>query len=67
MSDEPKSLSIILTLFDDDSVREKLTVMTKLEAMTDDSRNPDDGFYEKLEDEFLQIGKTYRLTFEEVE
>ncbi|MDR3582484.1 MAG: hypothetical protein P4L67_04395 [Candidatus Pacebacteria bacterium] len=41
--------------------------MTKLEAMTDDSRNPDDGFYEKLEDEFLQIGKTYRLTFEEVE
>lgn len=29
------------TLFDDDSVREKLSVLTKWEAMLDDARNPD--------------------------
>lgn len=51
-----------LTLFDDSSTREKVTVMDKWEAMTDDARNPD---FEGLED-FLVWGKRYRITIEEV-
>jgi hypothetical protein len=58
------------TLFDDESVKEKLTVMLKIDAMDDDSRNPDwaDGNIEALE-KFLQLGKSYKMTFmvEEIE
>ena len=52
-----------LTLFDDRSVREKLTVMTKLEAMFDDERN-------KIPEEYYDIvssikyGQSIKLTVE---
>lgn len=36
------SVSTTVTLFDDESVRKKLTVMSKFEAALDDARNPDD-------------------------
>lgn len=52
----------VLTLFDDPSTREKVTVMDKWEAMTDDERNPD---FEGLDD-FLEWGKKYRITVEDV-
>ena len=54
-----------LTLFDDDSVKEKLRVMSKWDAMFDDSRNPDEDFGERVENMF-QLGKTYRITIEEI-
>ena len=49
-------------LFDDASTRKKFTMMNKWEVITDDGRNP---VWEGLE-EFLQFGKRYRVTIEEV-
>src|ERR1700741_2200937 len=40
-----KTISTVETLFDDDSTRLKMTVMSKLEAMWDDSRNQTDKFW----------------------
>ena len=51
----------VITLFDDDSVKEKLTVMTKWEAMMNDARNETVLDGDKI-DEFLQLGKTYKVT-----
>lgn len=52
-----------LTLFDDASVHEKVTVMNKLEAMFDDARNvlPENYFY--FSDE-IDFGTTIHVTFE---
>jgi len=52
-------------LHDDAGNREKFRVMSKAEVMYDDSRNEDSQFLGQIE-EFLQFGKTYRVTFEEV-
>jgi hypothetical protein len=52
----------VVTLHDGPDTREKATVMDKWDVITDDSRNPD---WEGLED-FLQWGKSYRITIEEV-
>jgi hypothetical protein len=52
----------ILTFFDEPGTREKATVLDSWEVMTDDERNPD---FEGLDD-FLEWGKTYRITIEEV-
>jgi len=59
--------SKIWTLFDDDSVKKKLKVMDKWDAMMDDSRNPECDIAEQVE-KFLELGKSYRVTisFEEV-
>jgi hypothetical protein len=56
------------TLYDDESVRKKLTVMGKWDAMMDDSRNPDIDIYAMV-DEFVELGGTYKITLiiEEVE
>lgn len=52
-----------LTLFDDESTREKHTVMDKMEIMNDDSRNPELPF--DIE-EFFEWGVTYRFTIEKL-
>lgn len=39
LSDTPNRLCFELTLFDDESVKEKLNSMSTLEAMLDDTRN----------------------------
>lgn len=63
MSDLPRlELSEIMTLFDDESVREKLTVMSKWEAVCDDGRNPRDELTEEKVNDFLVLGKTYKVT-----
>lgn len=55
----------IYTLFPD--IVSKLTVMSKWDAMLDDSRNPESDFAERIE-EFLKLGKRYKVTiiFEEI-
>lgn len=60
----PSRVLATLTFFDDESVREKLTVMTPWEAMIDDARN-DNNFEERV-NEFVKLGKKYRITLEEV-
>jgi hypothetical protein len=63
---DKKSISTELTFFDDESTREKLTVLDKIEAMVDDDRNWDPEFYAELHGDFLEPGKRYRLTIEEI-
>jgi len=46
-------------LRDDESTRKKLEVMGKWDAMTDDGRNRDN-LLESV-DEFLKLGKRYRI------
>ncbi len=58
-------LETIQTLFDDKSTHEKVTVMFKIEAMADDSRN-DDKFWTDADD-FIQPGKIYELSLKVVE
>jgi len=48
------------TLYDDESVRKKLTVMDKWETMMDDSRNPPFPAYTAVE-QFLELGGTYKI------
>ena len=58
--------SLIVTLFDDASVREKLTVMTKLDAIWDDARNQQaecDTFAEAVEQD-MELGCSYLITIE---
>lgn len=55
------TVSDTYTLHDDESVREKLTVMSKWDVLHDDGRNPTIDPDDKIE-AFLQLGKTYRLT-----
>jgi len=47
-------------LFDDESVKEKLTVIDKWEAMLDDSRNPKSDMAEQFE-KFLKLGHKYEI------
>lgn len=51
----------VFKLFRDMSVREKLKVMTRWEAMLDDARNPDFDWAEQIE-KSLKLGKSYRVT-----
>lgn len=62
-----EKIEIVLTLFDDESVKRKLTVMSKWEAMNDDARNPHSDMADRVE-ALVQFGKTYKftLTVEEV-
>jgi hypothetical protein len=69
MSDKPKSLSMVMTLYDDAKTRKWHTMMSKSEIMADDARNyegDNECFSGQLE-AFLEWSKTYRVTFEEVE
>lgn len=58
-------ISDIFTLFDDDSVREKLKVMNKWDAMMDDSRNS--SYFGDEAEVYLKEGKKYRVSITEVE
>jgi hypothetical protein len=49
------------TLYDDESVRKKLTVMGKWDAILDDSRNPSIDV-SRMVDEFMELGGTYKIT-----
>lgn len=60
-----KSISTIETLFDDESTRKKFTVMNKIDVMVDDERNDDMDFWKALDD-FLEWGKSYKITIEEI-
>lgn len=50
-------------LFDDESVKEKLTVMSKYEVILDDERNPITKEWEDEINKVLELGKTYKLIF----
>ena len=66
---EPNSISTIEKLYDDESTREKFTVMSKLDIILDDSRNVSDdstSFWDNIDD-FLQWGKSYKITIEELD
>lgn len=68
MGDKPKSISMVMKLFDDAMTRKWHTVMSKSGVMTDDPRNYE-GVNEDVGDrleEFLEWGGTYRVTFEDV-
>jgi hypothetical protein len=57
----PTTIAGEFDLHDDAAVREKLTVMTKWEAMMDDGRNSGDIFGDLVE-VMLKPGKRYRVT-----
>lgn len=65
MKDNPKSLSVIMTLFDDEATRADYEHDEKLAVMIHDDRNPVDEFMDRLESEFLQWGASYRITVSE--
>ena len=54
-------LAAEFTLFDDESVKEKLTVMDKWDAVCDDSRNDLPDMTGDI-DKYLVMGKRYRMT-----
>ncbi len=60
------TISYEMTLFDDESTREKHKVMNKAEIMEDDSRNDTGDFGDRL-DEFLQFGKKYKITIQQMD
>ena len=53
----------ILKLFDDEKMRNKLTIMNCLEAMLDDERNvlPEEYYYFT---DNIPLGKSIKITFE---
>lgn len=55
-----------LKLYDDEHVKRKLEVMSCLEAMFDDIRNPIPKSFAFFNDE-LPLGKSIKITFELVE
>ena len=57
-------LETIQKLFDDESVREKVNVMFKIEALADDERN--DGDFWINVDDFIEFEKVYELSLEEL-
>lgn len=59
-------VSTITRLFDDESTRKKFEVMNKGDVMLDDARNDNMDFWVTLDD-FLKWGKTYRITFEQLD
>lgn len=60
-----KEVSMIFTLFDDESVKKKIAIMTKWDAMMDDERNPE-GLLEQSE-KMMQLGKRYKVSIAEIE
>ena len=60
------SKSIVVTLFDDDSVKEKLTILDKTDTMADDSRNPSfNDLWEFMENN-CELGDSFRITVEKL-
>lgn len=55
-------LTETLTLYDDESVREKLTIMDKWEIIIDDGRNKESKITSEAVSDFMQLGKKYRVT-----
>jgi len=60
-----KKTETIIMLADNEKNRRKIPCMSKIEVMADDGGNDNQKFWDDLED-FLEWGKTYRLTIEEV-
>lgn len=60
-----KRISTEETLFDNDKNRKKFMVMNKIDIMVDDADNADIEFWVSLDD-FLQWGRSYRITIEEL-
>lgn len=61
-----KVISTTETLFDDEITREQYTGQDKINIMANDPRNDDyETFWCEL-DKFLEFGKTYRITIEEI-
>lgn len=61
-----KILTTTEKLIDDPGNRKKYEIMEKMEVMIDDSRNGDYQSFWCYLDDFLEWGKTYRITIEEV-
>lgn len=55
------TLSEIVSLYDDESAREKNKIMGKWDIVFDDSRNPEVEWDSKF-DEFAKFGKKYKIT-----
>lgn len=63
---KPTAVSATFTLYDDASVHEKLKVMTKWDAMSDDARNDGESFAERIE-AMLDLGQRYEITVRSVD
>ena len=63
---ERPNISYELTLFDDESTREKYKVLGKVEITEDDARNNLGDLGDRLED-FLQFGKSYKITIQQMD
>lgn len=62
---EPTRVEFILRLFDDESVRKKLTILDNMEVMFDDERNSIPNEYWELVGN-LKPGESIRITVEKV-
>ncbi len=61
MNKDKLTMEVVTTLFDDESVRTKIMMMDKWEALFDDARNPTIDMDGQVE-EFLELGNKYRVT-----
>ena len=52
--------NLVYKLYNDKSVKEKLKVMSRWDAMIDDARNPESDFVNRL-DKMVKFGKSYRI------
>jgi len=60
-----KKTETIIMLADNEKNRRKTSCMSKIEVMADDGDNGSQKFWDELEG-FLEWGKTYKFTIEEV-
>lgn len=61
-----KKISCEFILFDDESTKEKFTVMNKFEIAMDDERNVDVEEFAYSVEQMMEFGKTYKIIIEEV-
>jgi hypothetical protein len=66
-NEKAKSVSVVMTLFDDEGTRTTAKYEGKWDAMAWDERNSDANHVDDRVEELLEFGKTYRITIEEVE
>ena len=60
-----KKAEAIMTFFDNEKNRKKIRAMNKIEVLADDGDNETKDFWDGLED-FIEWGKTYKITIEEL-
>ena len=61
-----KKIEITMALYDNKKNRKKSLTMSPLEIMADDEANPTASYWNELDD-FIEWGKSYKITIEEVE